>query len=383
MLQERQDNSMGARAKVLVVDDEPVNREIMQEILEADFDVDYAESGQQCIELAQSNKPGLILLDINMPGMSGYEVCQQLKNDESTKSIPVTFVSALDTLAERLAGYEVGGYDYITKPFEPRELLTRVKIALEINESLERVKENANMAMSTAMIAMNSTSELGVVLHFLRESFKCNDLDALGLLITNTMQSYGLNSTVQIRTGSEVINKTSSSRVNPLEATVIHRIYQEDRIIDMGNRSIFNYEHVSILAKSMPLDDPDKLGRYKDNLALLAEGAEARVRSIMMHMDLQKQQHGLIKMVKSTREAMNHVEQNHENLKLKSMRILADLISRLEESYSFLGLTEGQEQKLTNLVNDAVRETIGIYEANSAVDENLLFVIEELRDIMG
>lgn len=374
---------MSNQAKVLVVDDEPVNREIMQEILEQEYDVEYAESGAQCLDYVQKNKPGLILLDINMPGMSGYEVCQQLKQDEKTKAIPVAFVSALDTLAERLAGYEVGGYDYITKPFEPRELLTKVKIALEMSETLERSKESADMAFNTAMTAMSSTSELGVILHFLRESFKCSDLDALGLLITNTMESYGLNSTVQIRTGKQVINKTNSERLNPLEATVIQRIYQEDRIIDMGNRSIFNYEHVSILAKSMPLDDPDKIGRYKDNLALLAEGAEARVRSIMMQMDLQKQQKGLVKMVKSTRDAMEHVEQNHENLKLKSMRILADLISRLEESYSFLGLTENQEHQLTDLVNDAVRETIAIYEANSSVDENLMHAMEELRDVVG
>lgn len=374
---------MSARAKILVVDDEPVNREIMQEILEPDFDVLYAESGPQCLELVQSSKPGIILLDINMPGMSGYEVCQQLKASENTKTIPVTFVSALDTLAERLAGYEVGGYDYITKPFEPRELLTKVKVALELNETLERNKETASMAMSTAMIAMSSTSELGVVLHFLRETFKCNDLEALGQLVVNTMESYGLSTTVQIRTGKQVINKSTSERVNPLEATVIQRIYQEDRIIDLGNRSIFNYEHVSILAKGMPLDDTDKLGRFKDNLALLAEGAEASVRAIMMQLDLHKQRNGLAKMVQTTRDAMNHAEENHEMLKLKSMRILADLISRLEESYSFLGLTEGQEQQLTNLVNDAVRETIAIYEQNSAVDETLLDTIEGLRDIVG
>ena len=375
---------MSELAKVLVVDDEPVNREIMQEILDGDFDVTYAESGEECLALAHEKKPGLILLDVNMPGMSGYDVCQQLKESDDTKEIPVTFVSALDTLAERLAGYEVGGYDYITKPFEPRELLTKVKIALELKETLEQKKESVDMAMSTAMTAMSSTSELGVVLHFLRESFKCDDLESLAQLVVDAMHSYELPCTVQIRTDKdEVINHTSADRVNPLEATVINRIYKEDRIIDMGNRSIFNYDHVSILAKRMPIDDPDKLGRYKDNLALLAEGAEAGVKAILMRLDLQVKQAGLVKMVQTTRDALDHVEQTHETLKLKSMRTLADLIGKVEDSFSFMGLTEGQEEKLMNMINDAVKETIALYEENSSVDQNLLWAIEEVRDAMG
>ena len=374
--------NINKRGKVLVVDDEPVNLEIMQEILEADFEVVYAASGPECLEQAPDLQPGVILLDINMPGMSGYEVCQQLKQGDATKMIPVMFVSALDTLAERLAGYEVGGDDYITKPFESRELVTKVNVALKIRESLEKIKENADMAISTAMTAMNSTSELGVVLHFLRESFKCNDLDALAQLIVTAMQSYGLNSTAQIRSSTGVVNHTSSGTVNPLEAAVIQRIYQEDRIFDMGRRSIFNYEHVSILAKNMPVDDVEKMGRYKDNIALLAEGAEARVQAVMVQMNLKRQRQGLVKMVESTRSALTRVGETHEEHKIKSIRILADLISRVEESFSFLGLSETQEEQMLQMVNLAVHDTIKVYEEGLEIDVRLASVMDDLKDIV-
>ena len=373
---------LNKRGMLMVVDDEPVNREIMEEILESDFEVVFASSGSECLEKASALQPGVILLDVNMPSMNGYEVCKRLKEDEATRAIPVMFVSALDTLAERLAGYEAGGDDYVTKPFEPSELLIKVNVALKNRESLEKMQENASMAFNTAMTAMNSTSELGVVLHFLRESFKCDDLDALAQLVVTTMQSYDLNSTAQIRSADEVVTHSSGGTVNPLESAVIHRLYKEDRIFDMGRRSLFNYEHVSILAKNMPLDDTEKTGRFRDNIALLAEGAEARVQSIMVQVNLKRQRQGLVKMVESTRNALIRVGETHEEHKIKSIRILADLISRVEESFSFLGLSENQEQKMLQMVNQAVHDTIKVYEEGLEIDARLESVMDDLKDII-
>ena len=133
-----QKDAVDERPKVLVVDDEPFNLEIMQEILEEDYKVFYAKSGAECMGMLDETMPDVVLLDVNMPGMSGYEVCQQIKENPKTTDIPVTFVSALDTLAERLAGYEVGGDDYICKPFESGELLSKVTIAIKYKR--EKVK---------------------------------------------------------------------------------------------------------------------------------------------------------------------------------------------------------------------------------------------------
>ena len=133
----RQEETIEERPKVLVVDDEPFNLEIMQEILEEEYEVSYVKSGQECMDLVGTLMPDVILLDVNMPGMSGYEVCQQIKENTKTTNIPVTFVSALDTLAERLAGYEVGGDDYICKPFEASELLSKVTIAVKYKKEKE------------------------------------------------------------------------------------------------------------------------------------------------------------------------------------------------------------------------------------------------------
>jgi CheY-like chemotaxis protein len=258
-----QEQSIEQRPKVLVVDDEPFNLEIMQEILEEDYEVAYAKSGPECMDIIKDVMPDMVLLDVNMPGMSGYEVCQRLKENSNTSSIPITFVSALDTLAERLAGYEVGGDDYICKPFEAGELLSRVNIAVRYKRERESLRIDAEQAMQRAMEAMKNTGDMGIILEFLRSSFKCDTLEKLGDLALYTVSSMGLRSSVQIRDGDTIIHKSVDGVINQLERTVLKKIYKEDTIVDLGIRSVFNFDHVSVLIKNMPVDNPVKYDSEK------------------------------------------------------------------------------------------------------------------------
>ena len=108
---------MGHKAKILVVDDSSSMRSFLAAVLNEDYQVITAENGTDAIILAQAVRPDIILLDVEMGGMSGYETCSQLKQAKVTASIPVIFVSACAQLEYRLKGYEAGGSDYIIKPF--------------------------------------------------------------------------------------------------------------------------------------------------------------------------------------------------------------------------------------------------------------------------
>jgi len=143
----------GSKGTILVVDDTPANLELLNTILtRAGYEVCVAVDGQTGIEGAKFSSPDLILLDIMMPGMSGYEVCTQLKEDAATRDIPIVFISALDDALDKVKAFTVGGIDYISKPFQFKEVLARVKNQLTIrslqqqltlqNEDLEvRVQE--------------------------------------------------------------------------------------------------------------------------------------------------------------------------------------------------------------------------------------------------
>lgn len=127
------DRADQVKASVLVVDDKPENLRLLSAILtEQGYEVRQALSGRIALTAAQTRPPDLVLLDIKMPDMNGYQVCEQLKTHERTRHIPVIFLSALDRPPDKIKGFSAGGADYITKPFQESEVLVRVQHQLEI-----------------------------------------------------------------------------------------------------------------------------------------------------------------------------------------------------------------------------------------------------------
>jgi len=121
-----------SECKVLVVDDTEANIDILVETIGADYDVSVAMDGESALEDVADEKPDLILLDIMMPGMDGYEVCKQLKSDENTKDIPIIFLTAMTEEQDEARGLALGAVDYVTKPFSPDLVKSRVQNQLEL-----------------------------------------------------------------------------------------------------------------------------------------------------------------------------------------------------------------------------------------------------------
>lgn len=142
-----QDPTTSSKESILVVDDTPNNLSLLTRMLsEHGYQVRIAPSGQRAIQSAQLTPPDLILLDIMMPKMDGYAVCQALKADERTKKIPVIFISALTEAIDQAKAFSIGGVDYITKPFQMEEVLARVENQLSIGRlSQQLVQENARL----------------------------------------------------------------------------------------------------------------------------------------------------------------------------------------------------------------------------------------------
>jgi len=141
----------GAKApecKLLVVDDTPANLNVLCELLEAEgYNLSIALNGPDALEIARETGPDLVLLDVMMPGMDGYEVCCRLKDDDRTRDIPVIFITAKDLTEGVVAGFESGGVDYITKPFREKEVLARVQTHLRLSQlSQELAGQNQKLA---------------------------------------------------------------------------------------------------------------------------------------------------------------------------------------------------------------------------------------------
>ncbi len=118
---------------ILAVDDKPHNLQFLGKLLsDSGYEVGMAQDGQQALNFVKKSRPDLILLDIMMPDMDGFEVCKKLKADFSVQHIPVIFLTAKSDSNEVVRGFEVGGSDYVTKPFNSPELLARIKTQVEL-----------------------------------------------------------------------------------------------------------------------------------------------------------------------------------------------------------------------------------------------------------
>jgi DNA-binding response OmpR family regulator len=133
---------------ILVVDDQPANLKVLLTFLqEHDYQVYMVDSGQRALDILPKIQPDLILLDVMMPGVSGFEICRRMKRDEELAAIPVIFMTALDRVEDKIAGFSAGAVDYITKPFQQLEVLARIKTHIslrkrerELEEALEEIK---------------------------------------------------------------------------------------------------------------------------------------------------------------------------------------------------------------------------------------------------
>ena len=119
-------------SNILIVDDVYQNLDVLGKILEdAGYQLQVATSGQQALEVVARALPDLILLDVMMPGMNGFETCRRLKGEKTTRDIPVIFLTALNEVGDVVEGFQAGGVDYMTKPFQQKEVLIRIQAHLE------------------------------------------------------------------------------------------------------------------------------------------------------------------------------------------------------------------------------------------------------------
>jgi len=141
---------------ILIVDDNPQNLQVLGTILKDNtYKIEFSINGEAALKWLESRHFDLILLDINMPGMGGFEVCRKLRSNPEMNNIPIIFLSADTDRESILKGFELGAQDYVTKPFDSRELLVRVRTQLKLKDSLEKL-EKFNKSLEDKVVERTS-----------------------------------------------------------------------------------------------------------------------------------------------------------------------------------------------------------------------------------
>ncbi|MDN3390185.1 response regulator [Pseudoalteromonas sp. APC 3691] len=348
-----------ALTKILAVDDEPFNLEIIEEILEElDFELQVATSGPECLNMVEGYMPQVILLDVSMPQMNGYEVCKALKANQNTAHIIVVFVSARGTVEERMEGYSVGAEDYIVKPFGHDELKSKLKNLNQVLVEKQSLEKQVEDATSTAFNAMANSSEMGQIVNYVENIGFINDPQELGKALIDCLQSFDLQSNVEFRESNEISHFALNGLCSPIVVELFEMLKNKGRLHEFSHRILVNYELISLLILNMPDHDPDKHGRIRDHVCFIVSVTEQQLRAITTKKMLEAQQaklnavastvhskfHGLISLLNDNR-------QNNE-------KVFKQLQEELEERIPTMGLDEDQEVFIYKKVDETIQNSV-------------------------
>ncbi|MBH0066711.1 response regulator transcription factor [Pseudoalteromonas sp. NZS100] len=262
---------------VLAIDDDKYVHHIIEESLAGFCKIIHAKDGDEGLRLTNKYNPDIILLDIEMPGMSGYDVCKTIKQSQNTQDIPVMFLSSKIELSDRVKGYSVGASDYITKPFNAEELIARIKVLYEYRQKCAKLKLDIAKANKTAEIAMTESGDMGRIMRYVGQSYHVNNFQSLSEYFLAFFAPLNLDVVVVFWYQSKGIFYSQQSGVCPLEQELLEQHRNAKRFVDIGSSTIINYPKVSLLIKNMPVDNYALYGRYKDLFPHILEVTNEKV----------------------------------------------------------------------------------------------------------
>lgn len=353
---------MDTNAKILVVDDEILNRTIMQEYLEEGYKhIEYSIDGESCLEKLNTFLPDLILLDVSMPNMNGYEVCKKIKSHPEYEDIIIIFVSARGTPEDRMEGFQAGGEDYIIKPFTEFELLKKVKNTLDHCNKVSNLETMLTSSKSVAFEAMMGNSEMGSVVQFLDLLFQLNTLEEMSSAIIEFIHILDLKACVKLSIGDQVLFKTYRGNISQLEQETIDILSTKDRIFRFEHRTQFNYEHINLLIINMPVNEETKYGRLTDIIPIALNVADSSIKFLQLKenekMEKRKKEEEkflIEQRVKEINTIIISIKKCIEKVTNDSDLALQDLYNTLEKRLPFLGLEEDQELEILSNTDNAL-----------------------------
>lgn len=343
---------LNRRSTLLLVDDSPEDLRLLGGVLVGAFDILTAESGEQAMQLCAAHKVDVVLLDVDMPGMDGYATCRALRAEYPT--VNVMFLSAHDGLDEILRGYDAGGSDYLLKPFEPEILLGKINGALALVRNLAQLEIEKNEASGAFKAAIASMGDLGLVNHFLRESFKVSVSGDLARLLFECLQTYQLQACVQLRNQFSCDSFSSTGPISQLEIELLTRVAQtQTRFLARDRRIFINFSGVTLLVKNAPVEE-DKIGRLRDALAIMLEGLNEKLLSLEKDRQifnmLRADSRSNLLLLQELDQHLLEVEAGFGQLRNSNINLVERLVDTLQAQLSQLAVTEQDEEALLIVV---------------------------------
>ncbi len=375
---------MTSQIHILAIDDDKISQKFIGKALSHDdFLMNYADDGEQGIEKALANTPDIIILDVEMPGMNGYQVCEKLREESATKDTPIVFLSSHSSLRDRMQGYEVGADDFLVKPFERDDLIAKMRVLAKYLEEQKILREQYELAQKTAYIAMTGSSELGIAMQFVEKSYAYHAFADMADGLFNVTRQYQLNCALMIIEEGEQVWYSPDEAVKPLEKEMVEMLDRGQRFIDFGARTIINYPNLSLLVKNMPLDDMERYGRIKDLLPMLLAAVDSKIKSINTEQALTQQSEELLSSFGMIKGQLYYLTKTLINNQSHSAELLNGMVTELNADLLGMGLDDDQEAWILQRIDHAIEEANDKLDASAMLYVVFSRILQQLKDMTG
>ncbi len=369
--------------RILLIDDDKLVHAMVQKTLANSYETLSAHGGDDGLPMAEQHQPDLILLDVEMPGMNGYEVCEILKRSPATRDVPVVFLSSHGDARHRLLGYEAGADDFLVKPFEPAELLAKLRVMSKLHHAQQQMEAQAAQAAHTALLAMTGGSELGWVVQFVTASHRARNAQELAQQFFRVTDSLVLHCSLRFQDiGEFPLYFCPSGSTNPMEREVMDTLHEKGaRIFDFGCRTQINYPRASVLVKNMPLDDRERYGRIKDILPLMLEAVDARLHALHAERMLLLQSADLTRSLQNAEGLLDDLAVNLGANQERVVQAMRKLLYDLDQRLPTMGLEEDQEKYLLGRIDSAVSEALELFDAGNHLKQSFQSIVRLLETL--
>ncbi|HEX8963777.1 MAG TPA: response regulator [Rhodocyclaceae bacterium] len=353
---------MDAATKIFLVDDDPTMAVVVESILGDRYEVSAFENAEHCLERLPAGLPAVFLLDVQMPGMDGYELCRRIKAAPEAAHVPVIFLSANDSVEAVLAGYDAGAEDYLVKPFGKVPLDRKIENLLRIHADRQALRRRAEDSEQLANVVMASLNEYAALIRFLRALNECRDYQGVVEAVLAVLDSYQLEGAVQVRMRSLERTFGRAGENWPMELAVINHVRTLGRIFEFRSRSVYNFDRVSILVTSMPLADPDRCGRIRDDLAIVAESADAKLAAIQETADKLRLRSEISELLRDLGDHVDRYGRSYQHARYQSSEHTVRLLDELLVATAHLGMSGEQEDAILDLVKRRSEQLADLYD---------------------
>ncbi|KZN28630.1 response regulator [Pseudoalteromonas luteoviolacea] len=360
---------MSGNAKVLIVDDEKPVRDMILAALKPFFSCEQASSAQEAYEILENYSPQVILMDISMPGIDGLAACEKIKKEILTSNCALFLVSGYNNLDMRLRAFDVGADDFIAKPFQIKELVTKVQKVSEFIQSQVELKASEQESITLALSSMQQASHYSLVMQFFKSLNQCKNEHQVINQFFATMKQLGLLTSVMIKKEEITFYGPNGASISPIEQNIFELLCTKGRLHSFGRRLIVNEKHISFLIKNMP-ESPEESGAINDISVAIIEGLEAKL------LDLYRQQ-AMEQIVVDITSGIGELHTLSEEYKGLIHDVMHDLNQQITSSFHILDLTEEQEQFIANLIEKEAKSLGSIEPKINLLKSNLTSIIQK------